>query len=90
MAKEIIVLLVRIFLFIVGIAAVCVGHSEANQALLYAGVTLTVVAFLLSCISRKMDKKRNAPGGKGRICHRTRLPEALSPADRSRCPQIEG
>lgn len=56
MVKGIIVLLVRIFLFIVGIAAVCVGRSEANQTLLYAGVTLTVIAFLLSCISRKRDK----------------------------------
>ena len=56
MAKGIIVLLVRIFLFIVGIAAICVGRSEANQTLLYAGVMLTAIAFLLSCISRKRDK----------------------------------
>lgn len=56
MAKGIIVLIVRIFLFIVGIAAVCVGRSEANQTLLYAGVTLAAIAFLLSCISSKRDK----------------------------------
>lgn len=53
---EIIVLPVRIFLLIVGIAAVCVGRSEANQTLLYAGATFIAVAFLLSCISRKKDK----------------------------------
>ena len=56
MAKGIIVLIVRIFLFIVGIAAVCAGRSEASQTLLYAGVTLVAIAFLLSCISRKRDK----------------------------------
>ena len=56
MVKRIIVPLVRIFLFIVEIAAVCVGRSEASQTLLYAGVMLTVIAFLLSCISRKRDK----------------------------------
>ena len=56
MVKEIIVLIVRIFLFIVGIAAICVGHSEANQTLLYAGVTLAAIAFLLSCISRRKSK----------------------------------
>ena len=56
MAKGIIVLPVRIFLLIVGIAAVCVGRSEASQTLLYAGATFIAVAFLLSCISRKKDK----------------------------------
>lgn len=56
MAKEIMVLVVRIFLFIIGIAAVCVGHNTANQVLLYAGITFTAIAFLLSCISRKKDE----------------------------------
>ena len=55
MAKEIMVLVVRIFLFLAGIAAVCVGHNTANQVLLYAGITFTAIAFLLSCISRKKD-----------------------------------
>ena len=32
-------------MFIVGIAAVCVGHNEANQTLLYVGVTFTTIAF---------------------------------------------
>lgn len=56
MSREIIILIVRIFLFVVGIAAVCAGHNDADQTLLYAGVVLTTVAFLLSCISRKKDK----------------------------------
>lgn len=61
MAKGIIVLIVRIFLFIVGIAAVCAGRSEGNQTLLYAGVTLVAIAFLLSCISSK--RTNSATGG---------------------------
>lgn len=56
MAKEIMVLVVRIFLFIIGIAAVCVGRRTANQVLLYAGIIFTAIAFLLSCISRKKDE----------------------------------
>ena len=56
MAKEIMVLIVRIFLFLAGIAAVCVGRRTANQVLLYAGITFTAIAFLLSCISRKKDE----------------------------------
>lgn len=56
MTKGIMVLIVRIFLFLVGIAAVCVGHRTANQALLYAGAAFTAIAFLLSCISRKKDE----------------------------------
>lgn len=56
MAKGIITLIVRIFLFAVGIAAVCVGHSRANQVLVYGGVTLMTIAFLLSCVSGKKDK----------------------------------
>ena len=55
MLKEILTLIVRIFLFIVGIAAVCVGYTQSNQTLLYAGVTFTAIAFLLSCLSRKKD-----------------------------------
>lgn len=53
MKKEIIVPIVRIFLFVVGIVAVCVGYNEANQTLLYAGVICNTIAFLLFCISRK-------------------------------------
>ena len=56
MAKEIITLIVRIFLFVVGIVSVCVGHSRANQVLVYGGVTLMTIAFLLSCVSGKKDK----------------------------------
>ena len=56
MAKEVIILIVRIFLFIIGIAAVCIGHNEADQTLLYTGVTFTTLAFMLSCISRKKEK----------------------------------
>ena len=56
MKKEVIVLVVRIILYMVGIIAICVGHNEANQTLLYAGVTFTSLAFLLSCTSRKKDK----------------------------------
>jgi len=56
MIKRTVTLIVRILLFLVGIAAVCIGHQKADQTLLYAGVTFTAVAFLLSCISGKKDK----------------------------------
>ena len=56
MAKGIVTRIVRIFLFAVGIAAVCVGHNRANQVLVYGGVTLMTIAFLLSCVSGKKDK----------------------------------
>ena len=56
MAKEIITLIVRIFLFIVGIALICVGNNQSNTTLLYGGITLTSLAFLFSCISGKKDK----------------------------------
>ena len=53
MKKDMIVLIVRIFLFIVGIAAVCIGYNETDQTLLYAGVTCNSIAFLLSFVSRR-------------------------------------
>ena len=56
MAKGIITLIVRIFLFVVGIVSVCVGHGRENQTLVYGGVTLMTIAFLLSCVSGKKDK----------------------------------
>lgn len=58
MKKDMIVLIVRIFISLVGLIclAVCIAQSGENQVLLSAGFTLNVIAFLLSCISRKTDK----------------------------------
>jgi uncharacterized membrane protein YfcA len=56
MKKDMIILIVRIILSIVGIVSVCVGHNEANQILLYVGLFCIIIAFLLSLISRKKTK----------------------------------
>ena len=56
MKKDMIVLIVRIFLLVVGIAAVCVGYNEVNQTLLYAGLTFNSISFLLSFASKKDSK----------------------------------
>ena len=56
MVKRIITLITVILLLAVGIAAVCVGSREADQTLLYAGITLAAVALLLSCIIVKRGK----------------------------------
>lgn len=55
MKKDMIVLIVRIFISIVGLIclAVCIAHPGENQVLLSAGFVLNTIAFLLSCISRK-------------------------------------
>jgi uncharacterized membrane protein YfcA len=59
MKKDMIILIVRIILSIVGIVSVCVGHNEANQILLYVGLFCIIIAFLLSLISR--NKTKNNP-----------------------------
>ena len=56
MKKDMIILIVRIILSIVGIVSVCVGHNEANQILLYVGLFCIIIAFLLSLISKKENK----------------------------------
>lgn len=55
MKKDMIVLIVRIFLSIVGLAcfAVCIAQQGENQILLWTGFVLNIIAFLLSLISRK-------------------------------------
>lgn len=56
--KDMIVLVVRIILSIVGLVcfAVCIAQHGENQVLLSAGFVLTTIAFLLSLISRKKEK----------------------------------
>lgn len=59
MKKDMIVLIVRIFMSIVGLAclAVCIAQPGENQLLLWTGFILNIIAFMLSCVSRKKDKK---------------------------------
>ena len=56
--KDMIVLVVRMILSIVGLVcfAVCIAQHGENQVLLSAGFVLTTIAFLLSLISRKKEK----------------------------------
>lgn len=58
MKKNMIVLIVRLFISIVGLAclAVYIAQPDKNQVLLSAGFTLNTIALLLSCIPRKKDK----------------------------------
>lgn len=58
MKIDMIVLIARIFISLVGLIclAVCIAQPDKNQVLLSAGFTLNTIALLLSCISRKKDK----------------------------------
>lgn len=58
MKKDMIVLVVRIILSIVGIAclAACIAQQGENQVLLWIGSVLNIIAFLLSFVSQK-DKQ---------------------------------
>lgn len=56
--KDMIVLIARIFISLVGLIclAICIARPDENQALLTVGTTLNLIAFLLSLVSRKKDK----------------------------------
>lgn len=55
MKKDMIVLIVSIFLYVAGIAclAAYIAQQSENQALLWTGAVFNIVAFLLSLVSRK-------------------------------------
>lgn len=58
MKKDVIILVARIFLSIVGLACfvVCIAQHGENQTLLWLGFILNTIAFLLSLTSRKKEQ----------------------------------
>lgn len=58
MKKDMIVLISRIFISVVGLIClvVCIAQPGENKVLLSAGFTLNTIALLLSCISTRKDK----------------------------------